>query len=57
MRVQQQSEVCNPLLVMGSPLGELYLVLNLKYLKQYLHVLNFNYGDLRIAALMFEQGL
>ena len=56
MRVQQQPEVCSPLLVMGNLLGELYLVLNLKYLKQYLHVLNFNYGDLRIAALMFEQG-
>ena len=32
----------------------MHLVLSLKYLNQYLHVISFEYEDLRTAALMFE---
>jgi len=35
--------------------GKLRLVLNLRYLKQFLHVLTFNYEDLHVAALIFEK--
>ena len=35
--------------------GKLRLVLNLRYLNQFLHVVSFKYEDLRIAALMFEE--
>jgi len=49
LRVQE-----NP--VLYSPLEgtKLHLVLNLRYLNQFQHVLSFKYEDLRIAALMFE---
>ena len=56
MKVHHQPEVCSPLSVVGKPQGKLRLVLNLKYLNQFLHVLSFKYEDLRTAALMFEQG-
>ena len=55
-RIQEQPEVCSPLSVMGNLQGKLCLVLNLKYLNQFLHVWSFKYEDLHIAALMFEQG-
>ena len=36
-------------------MGKLRLVLNLRYLNQFLHVSHFKYEDLRVAALMFEK--
>ena len=56
MKVEEKPEVCSPLSVVGNPQGKLCLVLNLRYLNQFLHVLSFKYEDLRIAALIFEQG-
>ena len=46
--------LCRPLSVVSNAAGKLRLVLNLKYLNQYLHVISFNYEDLRTAAWMFE---
>ena len=48
--------MCSPLSVVGNQQGKLRLVLNLRYLNQFLHVLGLKYEDLRTAALMFEQG-
>ena len=56
MKVQSKPEVCSPLSVVGNPEVKLRLVLNLRHLNQFLHVQSFKYEDLRIAALMFEQG-
>jgi len=56
MKVQSKPEVCSPLSVLGNPEVKLRLVLNLRYLNQFLHVQSFKYEDLRIAALIFEQG-
>ena len=56
MKVEAKPEVCSPLSVVGNPQGKLRLVLNLRYLNQFLHILSFKYEDLHIAALIFEQG-
>ena len=56
MKVKEKPEVCNPLSVVSNSQGKLCLVLNLRYLNQFLHVLSFKYEDLRRAALLFEQG-
>ena len=56
MEVEEKPEVCSPLSVVGNPQGKLHLVLNLRYLNQLLHVLSFKYEDLRIVALIVEQG-
>ena len=56
MRVEAKPEVCSPLSVVANSQGKLRLVLNLRYLNQFLHVVSFKYEDLCIAALMFEQG-
>ena len=52
--VEGQPYICSPFSVVSNSAGKLHLVLNLKYLNQYLHVLSFKYEDLRTAALMFE---
>ena len=44
----------SPLSVVSNSQGKLRLVLNLRYLNQFLYVLKFKYEDLRIAALLFE---
>ena len=54
MRVKEKPYVCSPLSVVSKSMGNLRLVLNLRYLNQFLHVVSFKYEDLRIAALMFE---
>ena len=54
MKVDDKPEVCSPLSVVSNSLGKLRLVLNLRYLNQFLYVLKFKYEDLRIAALIFE---
>ena len=46
--------MCSPLSVVSNTAGKLQLVLNLRYLNQFLHVVRFKYEDLLIAALMFE---
>jgi len=40
--------------VVANSQGKRSLVLNLRYLNQFLHVVSFKYEDLRIAALMFD---
>ena len=55
-QVDSQPYICSPLSVVSNSAGKLRLVLNLKYLNQFLHVLSFKYEDLRTAALMFEPG-
>ena len=52
--VDHKPYVDSPLSVVCNTAGKLRLVLNLRYLNQFLHVVKFKYEDLRIAALMFE---
>jgi len=54
MKVEDKPEVCSPLSVVSNSQGKLHLVLNLRYLNQFLYVLKFNYEDLCIAVLLFE---
>ena len=54
MIVEGRPYVCSPLSVVTKSAGNVHLVLNSWYLNQFLHVVSFNYEDLRIAALMFE---
>ena len=54
-RVEAEPWVCSPLSVVSNFAGKLRLVLNLRYLNQFLHVTKFKYEDLRVAALMFER--
>ena len=48
--------VCSPLSVVSNSAGKLRLVLNLRYLNQFMHTVKFKYEDLRTAALLFEKG-
>ena len=54
-KVDAQPHVCSPLSVVSNAAGKLRLVLNLRYVNQFLHVMTFKYEDLRVAALMFEK--
>ena len=54
LRVSKKPHICSPLSVVSNSNGKLRLVLNLRYLNQYLHVLTFKYEDLRVAAVLFE---
>ena len=54
LRVSKKPHICSPLSVVSNSTGKLRLVLNLRYLNQYLHVLTFKYEDLRVAAVLFE---
>ena len=54
-QVSEKSHVCSPLSVVSNSSGKLCLVLNLRYLNQFLHVVSFKHEDLRVAALMFEK--
>ena len=54
-RVDQKPIVCSPLSVVSNSAGKLRLVLNLKYLNQFMHTVKFKYEDLRTAALLFEK--
>ena len=54
LRVSERPHVCSPLSVVSNSVGKLCLVLNLRYLNQYLHVLTFKYEDLCVAALLFN---
>jgi len=54
LEVQEKPYLCSPLSLVANAAGKLHLVLNLKYLNDYLHVIGFKYEDMRTAALMFE---
>ena len=56
IKVRESPHLCNPLSVVANSAGKLRLVLNLKYLNKFLHVISFKYEDLHTAALMFEKG-
>ena len=55
VRVNEKPYMCNPLSVVSNSTGKLRLVLNLRYLNQFLHVSHFKYEGLRVAVLMFEK--
>ena len=54
-KVGAEPWVRSPLSVVSNFKGKLRLVLNLRYVNQFLHVTKFKYEDLRVAALMFER--
>ena len=51
----QKPYICSPLSVVENSSGKLRLVLNLRYLNQFLYAPHFKYEDLRVAALLFEK--
>ena len=55
IKVDQRPVVCSPLSVVSNSSGKLRLVLNLRYLNQFLYAPHFKYEDLRTAALLFEK--
>ena len=54
--VQEIPYICSPLSVVANTQGKLRLVLNLRYLNQFLWADRFKYEDLRVAMLMFQKG-
>ena len=55
MKVDVRLYICSPLSVVSNSSGKPYLVLNLRYLNQFLYVVSFKYEDLRVAALGFQE--
>ena len=55
VKVTQKPYVCSPSSVVANAEGKLRLVLNLKYLNQFLHKVKFKYEDIRVALLMFTK--
>ena len=55
VKVAQKPYICSPLSVVANAEGKLRLVLNLKYLNQFLHKVKFKYEDIRVALLMFTK--
>ena len=55
IKTQDPPHVCSPLSVVSNRQGKLRLVLNLRYLNQFLWVDKFKYEDLRTAMLMFQR--
>ena len=53
--VSDKPYICSPLSVVSSATGKLWLVLNLRYLNQFLQKETFKYEDLHIASVMFEK--
>ena len=56
VKVQEIPHICSPLSVVANAQGKLRLVLNLRYLNQFLWTDRFKYEDLRVAMLMFQKG-
>ena len=56
MRFTEQPYICNPLSVAANSRGKLCLVLNLRYLNQFLWFDKFKYEDLHTAMQLFERG-
>ena len=54
LRISERPHICSPLSVVSNSVGKLCLVLNLRYLNQYLHVITLKYEDLRVATLLFD---
>jgi len=54
-KVQDPPHVCSPLSVVVNSQGKRRLVLNLRYLNQFLWTDKFKYEDLRVAMLMFQK--
>ena len=52
-QVIEESYSCSPLTVVQNAEGKLRLVLNLKYLNQFLSQVKFKYEDLKVTLLMF----
>ena len=55
LKVAEMPHVCSPLSVVSNRVGKKRLVLNLRYLNQFLLKDKFKYEDLRLAMLMFEK--
>ena len=55
MRVIEKPYICSPLTVVENAEGKLRLVLNLRYLNQFLSQVKFKYEDLKVALLMFAR--
>ena len=56
VKVQDTPFICSPLSVVANTQGKLQLVVNLRYLNQYLWTDKFKYEDLWVAMLMFQKG-
>ena len=54
--VPQKPHICSPLSVVSNSSGKQRLVINLRYLNQFLWKDKFKYEDMRIAMLMFQKG-
>jgi len=54
-RVDDQPHICSPLSVVENGKGKSRLVINLRYLNQFLWKDKFKYEDIRIAMLMFQK--
>ena len=55
-RVFDPPYICSPLSVVSNSSGKLRLVLNLRYLNQFLWLDRFKYEDMRTAMTMFQKG-
>lgn len=55
-QVQQRPLVCSPLLVVVGGTGKRRLVINLRYVNQFLQKEKFKYEDMRTALMLFEKG-
>ena len=54
-KVGVRPHVCSPLSVVSNSRGKKRLVLDLRYLNQFLHKEKFSYEDLRTAMLLFRK--
>ena len=55
-KMTNKPRVCSPLLVVRNKEGKERLVINLRYLNQYLFKKSFKYEDIRVALLLFQKG-
>ena len=55
VKVTRKPYICSPLSVISNTEGKLWLVLDLRYLNQFLHKVKFKYEDIRVALLMFTR--
>ena len=55
VKVTQKPHIRSPLSVVTNIEGKLWLVLNLRYLNQFLHKVKFKYEDIKVALLMFNR--
>ena len=54
-RVTEKPYICSPLSVVENAEGKLRLVLNLRYLNQFLYQVKFKYENLKVALLMVSE--